>query len=290
MAVAQQQGVVLVGLEHLLAATLAAHHDQAAVGDQLGRRQQTPQAREQALVQAADEACDALDLAAAVVQQRQHGVDALGGGLQFGNRGGGIDLQGHDVRVVGDEGHQVELTEQAAYTGFARAVAHQQPVHAVPAHQPQGFEQLGVGMDLDQLEARHLAHCQHPWWLDMQQGIAQVGGGEDAQSRAIADQGIGQALCCQVAAHRHQILCAIDIERPAHIGVTHTCSHQREHLALRVWIHGIHHRTGSQRKTGLQAVCPQSRRLCRPCQCPDAPEAPMPVSERTCWAGKPARS
>ena len=44
--------------------------------------------------------------------------------------------------MVGDEGHQVELAEHA---DDRVAVAHHHPVDAVPQHQQQGVEELGVG-------------------------------------------------------------------------------------------------------------------------------------------------
>jgi len=55
--------------------------------------------------------------------------------------------------VVRDEAHQVELAQHADH---GAAVAHEHPVHAVAQHQQQRLEQLGVGVDADQLEARHL--------------------------------------------------------------------------------------------------------------------------------------
>ncbi len=214
IAVAQQQRVVLVGLDQLLAAALAAHHQQATVGDEVGRRDQAPQAREQAPVELADQARDAFDLDAAIVQQRQHGVDAFGGCLQLGHRAGIVDLQRDDVRMVGDEADQVQLAEQAQHPGVTRAIAHQQPVHAVAHHQPQRLEQLGIGMDLDQVELRHLAHGQHGRRHVAQQRIAQIGGGEDPQARrtgtVVAHQGIVHPMRRQLAAHRHQVECTID--------------------------------------------------------------------------------
>ena len=48
VAIPQDQAVVLVGLEQLLAAPFAAHHKQAAIGHQIGRCQQLPGALNQA--------------------------------------------------------------------------------------------------------------------------------------------------------------------------------------------------------------------------------------------------
>ena len=69
VAVTQDQAVVLVGLEQLFAAALAAHHEQAAVLDQFARRQHGPGALEQLGVQFLHQGGDHADLGAAALQQ-----------------------------------------------------------------------------------------------------------------------------------------------------------------------------------------------------------------------------
>ena len=51
ISLAQQQCIVLIGLEGLLATAFAAHHDQAAVADQLRRCEQLPKANQQLVVE-----------------------------------------------------------------------------------------------------------------------------------------------------------------------------------------------------------------------------------------------
>ena len=187
-----------------------------------------------------------------------------GGCLQLGHRTGIVDLQRDDVRMVGDEADQVQLAEQAQHPGITRALAHQQPVHAVAHHQPQRLEQLGIGMDLDQVELRHLAHGQHGRRLVAQQRVAQVGGGEDAQARragtVVAHQGIVQPMRRQLAAHRDQVQRTVDIVRLAQTGVAHARGHQREHLALGFLSGGFRHGALLDEEEGLPAVCQQSPR------------------------------
>ena len=294
-AVAQQQRVVLVGLQDLLAAALAAHHEQAALCHQGGRREQGPGAREQPRVQLAAQARDALDEDAAAVQQPHHLVDARGRDGQFVDRGRLVDLQRDQVRVPRDEADQVELAEHAH---DLIAVAHQQAVHAVAHHQPKRLEDLGVGLHLHEREARHLTHRQLRRGHFAQQRVAQVGGGEDAQARPVAHERVGRAAGRQLAAHRDEVQGAVHVQRLAHVGVAHARSHEREELALRLGGVLRGHRVswpmprvaGSVGWPAARGSGPDGGPWRGAGQCPEAPAAPMPVSERTCWARKPALS
>ena len=260
-AVAKQQCVVLVGLEDLLAAAFAAHDQQAAVCDQRGRCDQRPQPGEDAGVELAHQPGDALDLQAGFVQQRDHRVDPGRRRPEVGHAGRLVDLQRDDVRVVGDEADQVELAEQAQHPV---ALAHEQPVHAVAHHQPQRLEQLGVRVDLDEVEAGHVAHREPLRRLGAKQRVAQVGGGEDAQPLGAAGvvdhQRAGRALLGHAPAHADQVERAVDVEGLAQEGVAHPRSDQRDPLALQVAasVVGNRHR-GSRMRSGVGAPCPQPR-------------------------------
>ena len=228
-AVAHQQRVVLVGLQDLFAAAFAAHHQQAGICHDLGRRQHRPQARKQTCVELADQSRDAVDADAAAMHQPHHFVDALGRGTQLGQAGGVVDLQRHDVRVVGHEAHQVELAQHAHHP---LAVAHDEPVHPVAHHQPQGLEEIGIGLHADQVELGHFAHRDLLRRRGQQQGVPQVGGGEDAQSLgaalAVAHQGLGQPVLRQGAADRNQVIRAFNVERLAQVDVADARRHQRQ--------------------------------------------------------------
>ncbi len=169
------------------------------------------------------------------MQQRHQPVHLQRRGLQVGHAFGLLDLQRDQVRVVGDEAHQVELAEHA---DDGRAVAHQHAVHAVADHQQQRLEQLAVGVDRDQLELRHLAHRDRRRRQRLavagraQQRIAQVGGGEHADALAIAHQRVALASLGHQRTHRHQVERAVHVEGLAHVGIAHARHHQRQELAL----------------------------------------------------------
>ena len=75
----QDQAIVLIGADGLLAAALAAHHDQAGLVAHFGRAQQVEQFGEQAAVEVGDDFRDHLELHA-LAAQRPHLVgDLLGG-------------------------------------------------------------------------------------------------------------------------------------------------------------------------------------------------------------------
>ena len=172
------------------------------------------------------------------MQQRHQAVHLQRRGLEVGHTFGLFDLQRDDVRVVGDEAHQVELAQHA---DDGRAVAHQHAVHAVADHQQQGLEQLAVGVDADQVEACHVAHRDRLRWQVAaaavgapQQRVAQVGGGEHAEALAVAHQRVALAGVGHQRTHAHQVERAVHVEGLAHIGVAHAGHHQRQELALLV--------------------------------------------------------
>ncbi len=156
--------------------------------------------------------------------------------------------------MIGDKTHQVELAQHAQ---DLVAVAHQQAVHAVLDHQEQRLEDLGIGLDLDQLEACDLAHRQLRRRRVAQQGVAQVGGGEHAQPLlagriAVTHQRMCQAVSGQLAAAAHQVRGAVQVIGLADVGIADACRDQREHLALgfcRVGSHGTGLRHRSRTKT-----------------------------------------
>jgi hypothetical protein len=112
-AVTQDQAVVLIGLQQLLAASLAAHHEETAVGNQFGRCGRAALRARTACVESLHELAHLADPRAAAVQQGNEARDPLGLFAQ------GIevlclhDLQRDQVRMVGQEAQQVELLEQA---------------------------------------------------------------------------------------------------------------------------------------------------------------------------------
>ena len=123
------------------------------------------------------------------LQHPDQAVDLPRRRAELGHVAACVDLQRDQVRVVGDEGHQVELAEDADHRV---ALAHDHPVDAVPQHQQQRVEELVVGRDRQRLEGRDLAHRQlAAAACRPQQRVAQVGGGEDAEPVAVADQRVG---------------------------------------------------------------------------------------------------
>jgi hypothetical protein len=71
-AVAQDQGVILIGFQHLFLATLAAQHQQAGVFQQFRRCQQGEQLAQQFLVEFRHQLHDVADFDALAVQVADH--------------------------------------------------------------------------------------------------------------------------------------------------------------------------------------------------------------------------
>ena len=118
--------------------------------------------------------------------------------------------------MAGDEGHQFELAEHADHRV---ALAHDHPMDAVAQHQDHRVEDLVVDRDGPGLEGRDLAHRELGRRLRPQQRVSEVGGGEDAEALAVANQGVAEAAARELAAEGDDIGGAVDEERLAHEGV-----------------------------------------------------------------------
>ena len=229
-AVAQQQRVVLIGLDDLLVAAFAAHDDQAAVLAQLGRCEKLPEARENLTVQRPDEAGDHVDAHPVLVEHPDEAVDLARRRREPGQVGGLGHLERDQVRVAGDEGHQLELAEDADHRV---AVAHDHPVDAVAQHQEHRVEDLVIDRNRPGREARDLAHRELGRRLRPQQRVPEVGGGEDADAVAVADQGFADAASREFAAQSDDVGGAVDEKWLAQEGIADPGRHQQREFAPR---------------------------------------------------------
>ena len=223
IAVAQHQTVVLIGLEQLLAPTLAAHHKQATVLDQVCRCNQVPGALEQARVELLHQPGNQIDARAASMQKSNHAGN-LGCGLAQALQGLGIlDFFGDQVRLVGQKAEQIQRLQNTV--DFLVVIHHHHPVHAVAQHDGHGIAQLIRGLDLDQLEVAQVAHRQLVERASIQNGTLHGRGGKDAQAlwlnTAVAHQHIGGALGLKGLDHRKNAGRCIDKYRRAQEGFVH---------------------------------------------------------------------
>lgn len=97
VAVFDQQSIVLIGLEDLLAPPFGAQHEQADVLKQLGRREQGEQAGEQVAPQLAEQVGNLADLDTVAMQRRDQLFHVAIGRHQFVEALGTLNSRQHDV-------------------------------------------------------------------------------------------------------------------------------------------------------------------------------------------------
>ena len=227
--VAQQQAVVLVGFEQLLAAPFAAHDEQTAVGQQIGRRHYRPSAFKQAHVE--------------LLHQRRHQPDARAAPVQRSNQPGNLhrrlcqvvqiarplNLHRDQVRVVGQEAKQVQRFQN---TQHLVAINHHQAVYALAQQQRHGVAQLVGGAHGDHRAAGQIAHRQSVQRAAIQNGALQRGVGKNAQLAIghSGDQHAGGVLLLKHPHYRDDVGAGIDHVRWAQISLIHP--RQRQRLAF----------------------------------------------------------
>ena len=147
-----------------------------------------------------------------------------------------IDLLRDDVRVIGHEAHQVELTEHAE--NGAAVTHHQSGARGGAPSTTSASKSSASAFKLTKRSKRATSRTEQQGLkrgTGTQQGVAQVGGGEDAQAghrrepgpsvRPARDQLRGTELTRSVT--------AVHVERLAQVGIADARCHQRQHLALR---------------------------------------------------------
>ena len=112
-AVAQDQPVVLIGAQDLVGAALAAHHDQAGIGDQFGRRHHAVQLGGDAAAQLGHQLRDVGDLGAVAVQHLDQFGQLGARPVQILDRARARDLHRDDMRLAGHEAQQIDLLQHA---------------------------------------------------------------------------------------------------------------------------------------------------------------------------------
>ena len=218
--------------------------------------------------------------------------DLVGGVFQGGHAAGLGGFQRDQMRMVGKKPHQVQL---AQHPGHLSPVADHQPVDPVAQHQDHRLEQLGTALDRDGGKGRDLVQGDSIGGPIHQQHVAQVGGGKDAQPLwpcpAAPHQHVGDAGRRHLPAGADDVGRPVQKERLAHRRIPDARGDQGQRLAPGMIAAPIGQRSrrlrcGRARRPGRSLVFPGTRRR----QCAEASDAPIPVSDRICWAGKPARS
>ena len=227
-AVAQNQRVVLVGLDDLFATAFAAHHDQAAVFHQLFRGDQLPGAGKQLGVQRLHQPRQLRGFHAVAGQHAHQPVDLCGHALQGVQRVGQLDLLGNQVRVVGEIRQQVDLLQHA--NGLAVFGDHH-ALDIVAGHGQQGVEQIVARVGGHQIEVRGVGQCGAGRGTG-EDDVAKIAGGKNADAFARAHQnGLGAVALHRLGGVQHG-LCAIEKHRGFHTGFAHGGGEQGLQLAV----------------------------------------------------------
>ena len=230
VAVAQDEAVVLVGLEQLLAPAFTAHHEQAAVGHQVGRCNELPGPLKQAGVELLHEPRNQLHPRATAKQQCDHLGDLRCGRGETVQVTRLLDLQGHDVRLVGEVAEQIQRLQHAQHLA---ALFHHQPVDAVAQHGGHGVAQQLGRADFDQRVARPVAHRHGLQGPPVQNGLLQQGAAENALAPAhrVQHHHAGGALLAHQPHHAQDVSRRIDAVHRAQEGFAHAREAQRRQLA-----------------------------------------------------------
>ena len=190
-AVAQDQRVVLVGADDLLAAALAAHHDEAAVGAQRLGGDERPEPLEDPAVEPADEAGDDLDPHAVVAEDADHALDLTRRRAELGHAS-------PPARPRARSAASGWRRRPSGRAGSARRRS-RSPSRTITRWKPWRSIRISASKSSSSAETDSgskiaTSRTGEPLGRDAEeQRVAQVGGGEDAEPVAVAHQRPGAA-------------------------------------------------------------------------------------------------
>ena len=195
IAVPQDQRIVLIGFQQLLAPSFAAHHKQATVLHEVFGGNQCPCAFKQTGIQLLNQLGNQIDARAPAIENRNHAGDFAGGHGQSGQIGGGFNLQRDQMRVVGQEAEQIKRFQHADHFVLIR---HHHTMHAIAQHLRQCIAHLCIGTDGHQRKIGKLFDGQLIKRPAREDRALQSGCGKNTQGRrgdaVIAHQHIRGAL------------------------------------------------------------------------------------------------
>ena len=230
-AIAQNQPVVLVGLQQLFAAAFAAHHEKAAVGHQFGGCDELPRTLEQFRVERLNQAPGLAHARAAPIEQRDEARDLPGLHAQCIQRVRLHDLHRDEVRMVRQETQQVELFEQP---DDPLARHDDDAVDLMLDHQRERIEKRHPRCDGHQFERGQLAHRQRVERAAIDDRALQSGVGEDPEPGAIAHQQTAGPVPLHRGRHGDDARRAVDHMGRAQKGFVDPGHRQRVQFALAV--------------------------------------------------------
>lgn len=190
--VGQDQGIVLVGLQQLLAASFAAHHQQAAAPAQGWRQQQFEKPFEQLLVERADQLHDEAQADTVAGQGSDQGVQGFRAAAQVAEVVGAGDAQRQDVGMGGEQAEHLGQVQQADHLAV---LGDRDPLDTLARHEDHRVEQ-----EIAQFDAGQRTMGQRPDRLQARCAVAEVrahevGAGDDAEFGPVPlqphQQGIG---------------------------------------------------------------------------------------------------
>ncbi|MNO86754.1 hypothetical protein D3C76_781630 [compost metagenome] len=152
--VGEDQGVVLVGLQQLLAAPFAAHHQQTAAAAQLWRNLHLEQPFEQLVVEGADQLHDEAQADAVAAQGGDQAVQGFRGAAQFAFGLGAGDAHRQHMGMGGEQAEHLGQVQQADHFAL---LAHGDALDAQAGHQDHRVEEEIAQFDAGQRTVRQRA-------------------------------------------------------------------------------------------------------------------------------------